>query len=243
MLRNGECPPARGRVLFLKAVGSGVPWSLPELNDEVAFEVRQLKRPQVRIHAVRVKTGDLAGLPINGGKARNAGPRHFDEHARGAGTGKPEAKKCATFRGRHFGADAAAFRGAERHGIVIRVGGFVAVGESELASFRRCAEFADLRHQSDVTVVAHPDRRLMSADEAGDGRVVVLIRGDADLVLPGLWRPVGHCERRGDKRHRPAITDSAFLGSDQGIDVSKRIAVSGAKSGGKKEADQNSVHG
>ena len=192
----GECSPARGRVLFLKAVGSGVLWSLPELNDEVAFEVRQLMRPQVRIHAVRIIAGDLARFWINGGKARDARPGHFDQHARDAGARKPEAKKCATLRGRHFGADARAFRDAERHGIVIRLCGFVAVGESESASFRRCAEFADLRHQGDVTVVAHPDGRLMSADEAGNGRVVVLIRRDADLVLAGLRRPVRHCERR-----------------------------------------------
>src|SRR5258708_6763815 len=133
-------------------------------------------RPQVRIHAVRVIAGDLARSLINGGKAWDAWPGGFDEHARDAGARKPEAKKCATLRGRHFGADARAFRGAEGYGIVIRVGGFVAVGESEPASFRCCAKFADLRHQGDVTVVAHPDGWLMRADEAGDGRVAVLIR-------------------------------------------------------------------
>ena len=64
---------------------------------------------------------------IDGGKAWDARPRHFDEHARDAGARKPEAKKCAALRGRHFGADAGAIRDAQRHGIVIRFGGFVAV--------------------------------------------------------------------------------------------------------------------
>ncbi len=74
----GECSPAHGCVRFLEAVGSGVLWSLPELNDEVAFEVRQLMRAQVGIHAMRVIAGDLAGFPIDRGKARDARPGHFD---------------------------------------------------------------------------------------------------------------------------------------------------------------------
>ncbi len=213
------------RLLFLR--------SLAELHHKIAFEVRQLKRPQVRVHAMRVIAGDLACRGIGGGKAWDARPGDLDEDARDAGGRKPEAKKRATLRGGHFGADARAVSSAQGHGIVIRPGGFVAVRESEPAGFGRCAEVADLRHQSDVAVVAHPDCRLVRADEAADGRVVVLIRRDADLVLAGLRGPVRHCERRRDERHRPAIPDSAFLRSDQGIHIGNRIAVSGAKSGDK----------
>ena len=89
-------------------------------------------RPQARIHAVRVIAGDLAGVPIDGGKAADAWPGHFDEHARKTGARKPEAEICATLGGRHLGADAGAFRGAQRHGVVVRFGGFVVCGRKRV---------------------------------------------------------------------------------------------------------------
>ena len=91
--------------------------------------------------------------------------------------------------------------------------------EGQLALFRGGLDRVQLRNDGDVAVVAHPDCRLMRADEAGNGGVLVFVGDSSHLVLAGLRGPVGHAERGGDKGHGAAVGNHAVAGSDVKIDA------------------------
>src|ERR1700692_1809374 len=55
----------------------------------------------------------------------------------------------------------------------------------------------------------------MRAHKSRDGRIRILVRGDADFVLPRLRGPVRHSERRGYKWHGSAVADRPGAGAKQ----------------------------
>jgi hypothetical protein len=79
-------------------------------------------------------------------------------------------------------------------------------------------------HQTDLTVIAHPDRRLMGAKKTLYRRVFVIVGADADFVFTGHGRPVRHAEWCGNTRNHPAIVVFSRAGcADHWIDIINRL--------------------
>ena len=97
----------------------------------------------------------------------------------------------------------------------------------KFARFRRGTKFANLGDNRHVAVISHPDRRLMSADEPRDRRVIVVVRRDADLVLSRLWGPIRHAERSRHKGHGSTVSDCAALGANQRIHIRHSVVFGG----------------
>src|SRR3569623_605685 len=76
--------------------------SLLELDDEIALEVRQCKRPKVRIHSVRIETRDLACFWTHGSHACNSWPRCLNNDACHRTFGKCKSKCRAALSGGHL---------------------------------------------------------------------------------------------------------------------------------------------
>ena len=69
----------------------------------------------------------------------------------------------------------------------------------------RYLEFTAYRHQTNVAIIAHPDRRLVSSQKSLDRRVLIIVWADTDLVLTSHHRPMRHAERGGDSRDHAAV--------------------------------------
>ena len=142
--------------------------------------------------------------------------------------GKRKAKQRTARGCREISTDRGVTARIQDDAVEIRLCFFILVPKRQLAIFRCGAQGARLRRERDVSVVTHPDSRLMCTDEARNRRVVVVVRGHADLVLAGLCRPVGHAERCRHKGHRATVTERTHLCPNQRVDerdgVSLRIA-------------------
>src|SRR5438128_7680105 len=69
----------------------------------------------------------------------------------------------------------------------------------------RNLELTAHRHQTNLAIVAHPDRWLVSSQKSLDRPVLVVVRAHTDLVLASHDRPVCHAEGGGDSRDHPAV--------------------------------------
>jgi hypothetical protein len=99
------------------------------------------------------------------------------------------------------------------------------VRERQLAFLHGGFDGIELRYESYIAVIAHPDRGLMGANESGYRLVVEVVGCDADLVLASLRRPVRHREWWRNERHGSAIPDLTLRGSNQGIDVADGVSI------------------
>ncbi len=132
--------------------------------------------------------------------------------------------------GGHLGAQLAAR--LIRHGDSVMIGRHRLVGmtEAQAAIIGARLERAHFRHQRHIAIVAHPYRRLVRADKARDPLILISIGGDADPVLAGLGRPVGHSKGGGDDRHGAAIVrpDHRAAGADIRVHPIDRIGRRGS---------------
>src|SRR6266850_2907633 len=81
-------------------------------------------------------------------------------------------------------------------------------------------QLSDGWHQTHVTIVAHPDRRLMSAEKPLDHRVAVVVWANAYLVFASHCRPMGHPKRPRDAwYHATVIKDTRPSGANHWINI------------------------
>jgi hypothetical protein len=106
------------------------------------------------------------------------------------------------------------------------------MAKGKLAGVWRSLEGIDLGHQRDITVVAHPKRRLVCSHETGDRGVLILIRVAALAILTGLRCPTCHAERRSNKGHGAAISYRPATGTDIQVDPIHRICDGVERQGG-----------
>ena len=167
---------------------------LVKLNDEITPEVRQNKRPQVRIHAIRIIAGNFISFGIELNHSFNSRTGRFHEDRRILDGGKSEPHDRGVVRGGDLGPDQTVLVGVCIDGIVIGSCYLVLMRERQPARFGSCLDGVQLWNNGYVAVVAHPFGRLMGSDKAGNVSVLVFVRDDTQLVLTGLRRPIGHAE-------------------------------------------------
>src|ERR1700722_20360732 len=113
---------------------------LTKLNDEVALEVRQRKRAQVRVHAIRVVAGDLSFCSVHLSESRDAGARGFYDNEGGIVSRKCESQiRAACGRG-HLRANPARLSSVHRNRIIVRLDDFIGMAEGKLAVVWRSLE-------------------------------------------------------------------------------------------------------
>ena len=211
---------------------------LLEAHHEIALELGQFQRPEDGVLAVGVVAANLVLLRVDLDIAVNARAGRLDEHAGPGLRRKVEAQVAAMVGRGDLRADAAAVPCVHRHGVAVRRGHLVRARERQLPRLGRVAQPVELRHQGDVTVVAHPDGGLVGTDETLDMRVGVVVRGDADPVLPRLCGPVGHAERSGHQRHGAAVLGAVAGGADIGVDPVDRRRRRRRREGGRRHRQQ-----
>src|SRR6185369_17863564 len=154
------------RHFLFHSIGLCIVWDLLELDNKIALEVRQLARPKVGIHAVWVVSTDLMGLLIDHCIAGHSGSGRLYQHARVATLGKAKSEYCASLGRRHLHPNIVTVTGVKRNSVIVGARRLGAVFEWQFAAVRGGAQWPCLRHDRHITVVPHPDRRLMCTDKA-----------------------------------------------------------------------------
>src|SRR6476646_11407553 len=83
------------------------------------------------------------------------------EHARNATLGKTESERRASLGRRHLHPKVVALTGVKGNPVIVGSRRLGTVFERQFTAIRCCAQCAGLRHDRDITVISHPDRRLM----------------------------------------------------------------------------------
>ena len=110
-------------------------------------------------------------------------------------------------------------------GVVTRGGDLVRVTEPHPALLEPRAHRPRARHDDRLAALAHPDRGLVRALEAVDGRVGVVVGRDGDVVVARLGDPAGHGEGRGGGGdHAPRAVRRASAVADETV---KRMLAKG----------------
>src|ERR1035437_9100913 len=191
------------------------------------------------VHAMWIVSDDLMGLRVDRGIAWHTRSWGLHQHARNTALRKAKTKHRAPLGRRHLHPKIVALTSVKGDAVIIRLSHFGTVPEWQFAAVRCRAQWACLRHYRHIAVVSHPDRWLVSADKAGDGAIVVVVRRDADPVLPCLRCPVSHAERRRHERHCAAISDRTFLTPNQWIDIGDLISISRIRNSREHTHDDN----
>lgn len=116
----------------------------------------------------------------------------------------------------------------EDDGIVARGRDLVRVAEAHPALLEPRPHHPRARHDDRLPALAHPDRGLVRALEAVDGRVGVVVGRDGDVVVARLGDPAGHGEGRGGGGdHAPRAVGRASAVPDETVKLMLAKGCSG----------------
>lgn len=191
-----------------------------EPRDEVPLEARCPGRAELAVLAVGVVAGDLLLGRVDVHIPGDSGPGglHHEVRRGPLGIGQPQVTDPGGSG--EFGLERLPGRRNHVHRVLVRRGSLIGVSEGQASIRLSRLDRADSGHAHHVAGVAHPDRRLMGADEPGDLRVVVVVGQPADVVGAGHRRPSGHRERgRRTGDHAPVLGAVGARRPDEGIDM------------------------
>src|SRR5579862_5677512 len=137
---------------------------LTESGDKKALEIRQRNVRQVGVHAIRVVTDDLVRCGIDMDESRYHGAGRLDHHARLGTRREGESQQAAVVSRSQLRADAARAPGIQQYRVVVWFCDLVAARKPKTARLEGRLDVVEFGRERHVTVVAHPDRRLMGAD-------------------------------------------------------------------------------
>src|SRR5207248_9780332 len=157
---------------------------IAELHHEVAFEVWQRKWTKVSVHAMRIESADLLPIEAYFDRAGNVWTRRLHQNSATSVFGEGKSEIAAMVGGCDLSLKLPPMSCIQRDRVVVGSRYLIGARELELACFGSGFDLVYFRHDGYIPEVSHPDRGLMSSDESRNGRVVIVIGSDTDLVLP-----------------------------------------------------------